>query len=366
MSAVAIVGAGPVARATAAWLVHHGHAAALWSPTGVKTAPLVRALEVAGRGAARRGLLKYSGVLRGEAEVGIIHDPAELSAHAVVLLALPGNAYPVILPRILPCLHARQTVIFSGALSLAPLWLYERAGLPGARPVVAAWGTTLATARMPDADGVHINTVRAGFEVAAVPAAARDAVLGTCRHLFGDRFTAIDSILAAALLNVNPVAHAAEVLPNLTRIEKKEHWPLFEYLTPAAGRIGEAVDAERQAIARGFGFEVRSIHQHTHLSYHVPVAGYAEMAAAIQAKSGSSAGPTTLEHRYFVEDVPYGLVFYESLARIVAVPAPNISAAITLFSTAYGRDFRKDNRLLDDLALAHRSPAELLRRCAGG
>ncbi len=364
MSTVAIVGAGPIGRATAAYLVHHGHAAALWSPSGAKTAPLLNALKAAGRGATGRGLLKYSGALSGEAEIGIISDPAELSSYAVIVIALPGNAYPAILPRALPHLRGNQTVIVSGALSLVPLWLYERAQTD-ARPVIAAWGTTLATARIPEPARVNINTVRTSFEVAAIPAAARDSALKTCCNLFGDRFTAIDSILGAALLNVNPVAHAAEVLPNLTRIEKKEHWPLFEYLTPASGRIGEAVDAERQAIARGFGLDVRSIHQHTHLSYHVPVAGYADMAAAIQAKSGSSPGPTTLEHRYFIEDVPYGLVFYETLARVVAAPTPNITAAITLFSTAYGRDFRQDNRLLADLALEELLPAELLRRCAG-
>ena len=126
------------------------------------------------------------------------------------------------------------------------------------------------------------------------------------------------------------------------------------------------IDLERQAIARAYGLEVRSIQEHTHLSYHVPLGSYAEMAAAIDAGGGSPLGPVTLEHRYLLEDVPYGLVFYEALAAIAGVAVPNISASITLFSTVSGHDFRNENLLLRELALDRLSPSGLLARCTGG
>ena len=318
------------------------------------------------QGAARgRGRLAYEGVLGGLADVGIIETPAELAAFDLVLIALPGHAYPAVLPLVVPHLQARQPVIVSGALSLAPLWIYEHAGRAGARPPVAAWGTTLATARHAGANAVCINTLRAKFEVVAIPASANEQALAACRAVFGDRFVTAPNILATALRNVNPVAHATEMLTNLTRIEKRETWPLFDYLTPAAARIGEAIDAERQAIARGFGLTVRSINEHTHLSYHVPLASYADMAAAIHVKYAGPPGLTIFEHRYFLEDVPYGLAFFEALARAASVPAPNISAVITLFSTVCGRDFRGENPLLAELKLEGLTPQALLARCAG-
>ena len=360
MTTVAIVGAGAIGRATAAYLAHHGTPVALWSPSGNGTQALAA-------GATKgKGRLAYEGALTGNAEIGILDRPEALAEFDVVLIALPGHAYPAVLPRVVAHLHATQTVIVSGALSLAPLWIYERSGKPAARPLVAAWGTTLATARHAGAAKVYINTIRSTFEVAAIAAEKCDTALAICQALFGERFTPAPNILATALLNVNPVAHAAEMLPNLTRIDKREVWPLFDYLTPTAARIGEAIDAERQAIARGFGFNVRSIHEHTQLSYHVPLASYADMAVSIHAKYGGPPGPTTFAHRYFLEDVPYGLVFYEALARTVSVPVPNLSAAITLFSTACGRDFRQENPLLAELGLEHLSQQALLARCAGG
>ncbi|MBM3344226.1 MAG: hypothetical protein FJY56_19250 [Betaproteobacteria bacterium] len=123
MTNVAIVGAGPIGRATAAYLAHHNIAVSLWSPSGKST----RALAIGGG----RGRLAYEGALQGEAEVGVLAHENALGAFDVVLLAIPGHAYPAVLPRVAPHLHGRQLVIVSGALSLAPLWLYERAGVAG-------------------------------------------------------------------------------------------------------------------------------------------------------------------------------------------------------------------------------------------
>jgi opine dehydrogenase len=69
--------------------------------------------------------------------------------------------------------------------------------------------------------------------------------------------------------------------------------------------------------------------------------------------------------RYLLEDVPSGRVFYETLARVAGAPVPNLSSAITLLSSAYGRDFRRDNPLLDEMTIDGMKPAALLERCAG-
>jgi opine dehydrogenase len=361
MSSIAIIGAGLIGRATAAYLAHHGHRVGLWSPSGRGTAALPR---VADPGAVPRARLTYEGALSGAAVVDVLGGPEGVAACDVAVVALPGPAYGAVLPRLVPHLRSAHTVIVSGALSLVPLWLFERIAACGERPTVVGWGTTLATARPTSTADVQVNSVRARFEVAAIPAAKGAEALATCQALFGDRFRPVDSILATALSNVNPVAHAAEVLPNLTRMERGEAWALFDCLTPAAARIAEAIDRERLAIARGFGLAVRSIEEHCHLSYHVPRGSFAEMAAAIHARYRGPAGPTTLEHRYILEDVPYGLVFYEALARAAGVATPVMSAAITLASAAYGRDFRGQNPLLTELGLDRTDAPGLLARCA--
>lgn len=352
---VAIVGAGPIGRATAAFLAHSGHDAGLYSPSGRSIASLAPTDD-------GRLWIACEGEVRARVRVRHIRAPEGLVDHDVVLIALPGHAYPAVLPRVVSALHARQLVIVSGALSLAPLWIHARLG-PSA--TVVGWGTTLGTARHTPTADVKLNTLRARFDMAAVPASRGPEALDACEALFGPRFNLADNVLAVALANVNPVAHAAEVLPNLTRIDRRERWPLFECMTASAARLCCALDRERLCVASAFGARVRSIEEHYRLSYHVAGDDIAALAAAIHEKYPGAIGPTTLEHRYVLEDVPFGLVFTEALARCAAVEVPNTTAAITLLSSACGRDFRAENPLLDDLAIASATPAALLARCRG-
>jgi opine dehydrogenase len=355
---VALVGAGPIGRATAAYLAHHGHEPGIWSPSGSSLADLPHE-------SADRVSLAYEGALSGRASIVRIGSAAALAEYPVVVIAVPGHAYPAVLPAVVDALTARQLVIVSGALSLAPLWIRERMSARGAEPaVVVGWGTTLGTARRTPTADVKLNTLRARFDMAAVPATAGISALQTCRQLFGDRFALADNVLAVTLANVNPIAHAAETLPNLTRIDRKEEWGLFECLTPSAARLCGALDAERLRVAAVFGAKLRSIEEHYRASYHVEGADIAELAAAIHAKYGGT-GPTTLEHRYVLEDVPFGLAVIEALARCGGVEVPNVSGSITLLSSACGRDFRADNPLLSDLAIIESTPERLLARCAG-
>jgi len=366
---VAIIGAGLIARATAAYLAHHNHQVALWSPSGRSVAGL-RERSASSPGSQRSqnsqlAELRYRGALSGSAPVALLDAPAEIERYDVLIVALPADAYSAVLPRVLPHIQAQHRVIVSGALSLIPVWIHERAGDGHARPLVVSWGTTLGTARRSSEADVEIATIRTRFDAAVVPAQRLEEGLSLCRDLFGDRFDRADSVLATALSNVNPVAHAAEALPNLTRMERGETWYLFECLTPAAAKLAEAIDQERLSLAAAFGLTVRSLATHYHLSYHVPLGTLADMAAAIHARDRAPIGPKTAEHRYILEDVPYGLVFYERLAAIAGTTVPVMSAAITLANAAYGRDFRAENRILADLALDGMSAAGLLARCAG-
>src|SRR4051812_28533376 len=181
---VAVVGAGPVGRATAAYLAHHGHQAGIWSPSGRSLADFTDDRMAGGRIA-----LTYEGALAGRAFISRIDSAAGLAEYAVVVIAVPGHAYPAILPVVADAVRSEQLVVVSGALSLAPLWIAERIGTKGLKtPVVVGWGTTLGTARRTPTADVKLNTLRARFDMAAVPGTAGVSALGTCRELFGDRF----------------------------------------------------------------------------------------------------------------------------------------------------------------------------------
>ncbi|WP_431280917.1 NAD/NADP octopine/nopaline dehydrogenase family protein [Humitalea sp. 24SJ18S-53] len=351
---LAVIGAGAIGGLSAALAAEAGHEVAIWSPRGAPRHGTVTDGRLA---------LRCTGALVAEHSVALLPDAAALSDWPILLLAVPGDAYPLLLPAVLAALQPGQTVICGGALSLAPLWLKEQAEARGLTPGIVAWGTTLGTGRITPERKIQVGTVRARFEAAALPADRRDALLATCVALFGDRFSAVDSLLLPLLSNINPVAHAGQVIPNLSRIERHEAWQLFEHFGEAGGRIAAAIDAERIAIATVFGQPVRSLARHYHLSYHVPEGPLPAIAAAIEADGRAPRGPVSLDHRYLDEDMPYGLAVYEVLGRIAAVPTPQISAALTLLSCASGKELRQGNPLIAWLGLEGMDVAGLRARC---
>lgn len=365
MSTIAIVGAGAIGRACAALLARDGHAVALWSPSGASTAGLPIAGEpVEPWPDAPARTLHYTGVAGGSVTIATPTDPAAVARAEVVLIALPAPAYAPVLPRVAPHLRSTQTVIVSGALSLVPLWLAELAAAQGRSPLVAAFGTTVATARTRD-DGVAIMTIRTRLGVAAIPSSAGERAREVCRGLFDDRFDAVEDVLAITLTNINPVAHAGLAIGNVTRIERAEPWPQYHYMTPAVSRLIEALDAERRAIAAGFGVTVRTIEEHFQRSFDVPQERLADIAAELHRRRGGPPGPTDFDTRFVMEDGPFGLVCNAELARIAGVAAPVTEAAIGVISGLWGRDLRQANPLLAELRLGAATAVSLRDRCAG-
>ena len=145
--------------------------------------------------------------------------------------------------------------------------------------------------------------------------------------LYGERFNAQSDTLAIAMVNVNPVSHVPLALANLTRIEQGEAWTQYDHMTGAVAKMIVAVDHERLAVAAAFGLTVRSIEEHFHYSFGVPMADFGTQSLAVHTGVGSPAGPVSLESRYFTEDVPYGLAFYAAMGRTVGVRHPATTRA---------------------------------------
>ena len=315
---VAILGAGAIAYGNAALLCRDGHDVTLWSPSGRRTATL-----------AAGAPLVATGVIEGRFHPRIAASCADAlsGAEAVVVAALAAG-HRHVLDAAAPFLRSEQVVVFSSHMSLAALYLAGLLRKRGVTTPIAALGTTVTTGRQTGPDAVNVSSVRARLDVAVLPQTAASRGTEVCRALFGDRFVSRDGLLAIALSNLNAQNHLAIALCNLTRMELGETWGQNRHITPAVARLIEALDAERLAIATAFGLTVRTIHEHFHLSFGVPMGPLAEMAQALAQPGG--AGPATLETRYVTEDVPFGLVPTNRLETLAGVPVPLHESGVRL------------------------------------
>lgn len=353
-TAVAIIGAGAIGCASAAYLQARGRRVAMWSPNGTR---------MQRKGNTAR--FSCGGALSATVNVALLQTADDLAAFESILICLPGNAYTDVLAPLASHWRNGQTLIVSGSLSLCPLWLAEDANTRGKAIQAVGWGTTATTAHFHGDGTLHVNPLRNRIDLAAIDGGSRaEPAVQLCQQLLGPRFVAADNLLAPTLANINPIAHAAEVIPNLTRMERGEVWSLFEHFTPVVARLAEKLDRERLAIAEAFGLSLPSLQQHYGNSYHLTPRALEEMAAEIHRNGMSPNGPDRLEHRYVLEDAPFGLVFMEALARIAGVATPTLSASITLLETAYDRDFRAGNALVRTLSLDATDASTLRIRCA--
>ena len=62
-------------------------------------------------------------------------------------------------------------------------------------------------------------------------------------------------------------------------------------------------------------------------------------------------GPFTLDTRHLTEDIPYGLVTYSSLGKLLGVPTPVSDAIITIAEGLLGKDFRSMGRSVETMGI---------------
>ena len=353
---VAILGTGAIGLANAALLADAGHDVTVWSPSGHGTAAL-----------GEHFTLAFSGAATGHATVHVARDvAAAIAGAATVIIAVPAYGHAAVMNACAPHLTAAHMVFVMPMLSLSALYLAKLLHARGVEAPIVSFGTTVMTARKSGPTEVKLLSIRSKIDLAALPARDTDAALRIATLLYGERFSAQTDTLAIAMVNVNPVSHVPLALANLTRIEQGEVWTQYDNMTGAVAKMIVAVDHERLAVAAAFGLKVRSIEEHFHYSFGVPMADLGTQTMAVHTGVGSPAGPVSLQSRYFTEDVPYGLAFYSAMGRAVGVKTPCNDACVALASAACERSFAADNEIVNSLGLDRLSATELLALARDG
>ena len=164
---------------------------------------------------------------------------------------------------------------------------------------------------------------------------------------------AIDSIL----VDYNAITHTPPMICNAARIELgEEDFHLFgkKENTPGVVRLIERIDRERMAIGEKLGLEQHTLEEEILMvkwnpngedyvlplydAIHTPFLEVCE-------------GPFKLDVRHLTEDIPYGLVTYSSLGKLLGVATPVSDAITTLAEGLLDRDFRSMGRTVEEMGL---------------
>lgn len=293
-------------------------------------------------------------------------DAAECLQDAeLVLVVGPAFATEPLAGFLAPHLRDGMTVVVCPGSCLGAVAFANAAGIPldGSGITVAETSTLPYAARVTAPATVRIFHKLAGALFVGALGEGRSTDVTALLQPVWPEATAATSVWQSTMQNGNPVIHPAVTLLNAGLIDRTGGDFMFyeEGVTPAVGRLMEAVDRERIAIGEALGVIVLSepetgVAQGYMLEDNYTT-GYSTAPGFLGIKAQSS-----LDNRYLTEDVGVTLVFFTDVARAVGVATPVMDALITITSQVLGTDYRaQPSRTLASLGLGDRD-AEGLRR----
>lgn len=189
---------------------------------------------------------------------------------------------------------------------------------------------------------VNVSAVKRHLPIGVLDAADERLVAELVRPYLPDLVRA-ETVLATSLANTNNVVHPPVAMLNAARIDAGVPFRFFrDGLSAAAARLIESIDRERLSVTDAVGLERIPIDEWFRRFYgDQGLAGeeIGRMLATFEPFAGSR-GPTTLRHRYLVDDVRSGLAVIEAIGQQLGLQMPVTAALCEVISTLVGQDLR--------------------------
>jgi opine dehydrogenase len=353
---IAIFGAGNVALANAWHLAREGHDVHIWSAFEPERKAIVEA-----------GGLTAEGILSGKQPIAVAPSAEACVADAqLVMIAAPAFAHRILMAAAAPHLTADQAVMVHPVTGLSSLLLSRLLKSRGIKPTIIDVSTSLFTARKSGPASVRILKLKDVVDIAAIPANRGNDAMRRLEAIYGKRFRLEQNALAISLNNHNPVYHVPPLFCNLSRAERREDWMIWECITPGVARLVKLVDNERIAVVRHYGTAEITVDDYFRQAHGAEGRELNEVFASVAKKLKGPIGPQEFNHRFITEDVPYALVFYQSLGRVAGIDMPVTDNFICLTSALYERDFVAEGHTVEKLGLGGLTSRGILEVTAHG
>ncbi len=272
-----------------------------------------------------------------------------------------------------PYLEEGQTVIYLGKGGASLTWAKVLRELKIDKKVYLGDTNTLpyGASRMGESR-VRLENRTQNLILGTFPGKDVDAVADVLGQLFtkehGYEIRKGQNAIESILVDYNAITHTPPMICNAARIELAEK-PFFLFgkkeNTPGVVRLIERIDRERMAIGHALGMVQHTLEEEILMvkwnpngeDYVLPLydaihTPFLEVCA----------GPYTLDTRHLKEDIPYGLVTYSSLGKMLKVPTPVSDAIITMAEVLLETDFRAMGRTVEAMGIDPSWPVEKMKR----
>jgi len=289
----------------------------------------------------------------------------------IVFVIVPAFAQKIFADLSVDALSPNQIVVlepgnFGGSLEFAEL--LKKKGKKEL-PVLVELECMIYSGFKNDSGSVWVSGFKNGLKAAAYPGKFTDRILEKLTKIYPGLDRA-DNILETGLSNINTVVHAPILTLNAGWVEHTEGNFLFYWdgVTPAVGRVVEAVEEERMSLGRELGVHLTPSRD-TLVKWYGHQGAKGETLSEVLRTNPAyewDDAPPTLQHRFFLEDIPYGMIPMETLGEIISVDTPIIGSIIHLGLNLTGKNLRKEARDLRKLGLDRVTAEDLIKKVTTG
>lgn len=349
---VAVLGAGHAGRGLASYLSMYGFDVSLYNRTITNVEKI-----------SKRGGIKVQGLFEAFAYLPLVTDDIAkaIKDRDIIIVVVPAQAHTFFAKTLSPFLESGQTVLLmpgrtGGALEFARILSSQ---LDTDNILLGEAQTFSFVSRITGTDSVLISKVKNSTRVSAFPASHNRLFMRSLRRL-PITFNMADDVMETSLDNVGAMLHPTPTILCAGLLESKEggynHY--HDAISESVGRLVERMDAERISVSREFVSQSVSLLEWLRSTYDAEGTTLRECIRSIDTYDDIGS-PSSLDHRYVLEDVPTGLVPLSYLGRLAGVETPAIDAVINLACQLYNHDFWSSGRNLRSLGLEGLNPSEV-------
>lgn len=313
----------------------------------------------------------------GVAKVGVVTTEISeaMRGAGLVIVAIPAKGHKPFFEKMIPCLQDGQVISIMpdnfGCLVLRDMMRQKGCD---ANVMVGGWSSMPYGVRVVEPGRVNLIARTRELLGDALPSKDGGEFLDILRGIPAFDGTMEvkrgDTIIGVDLSNPNPVVHVPGSVLNVGAMEVSEmegtlgipkgKYSMYKYgMSPAVSRVQLAFYQEERRIADAMGIEMIE-YREDQFFWKASVMGVEFWSPFADVIIPPIAGPTSVEHRYFSEDIPVGTVARYNLARKFGVDVPVISAMVWLGSAICNRDFVKEGTCLKELGIEDLSKEEII------
>lgn len=337
---IAILGAGNTGKAYSAYLSDLGHSVILYDRDPQRLTPI-----------ANHGI-QATGAVNGTFFVPVTNQLQQAADSDLILVCTTASGHRPLAAALSGQLRPGQIILVTnGCWGAVEFDLELGKEADEKHCTICETGGQLILCHSPAPHQVYLKTIKQTMALSCVHPGDTAAALTRLQGIFPQLYAA-SSVLDTSLNNANPVIHGSFLLFNATRLENGEDYLLFGTgVTPQVAHVMEQVDAERVAVVRACGVPAHSELELLNSFWSQPQNSLYDVLHNTPSYQVTR-GPKTLSHRYFTEDLPYGLVPYLKLGRKLGVDTPVLSSLLYLLGVYMQENYAEQGPDLVNLPLS--------------